>query len=361
MILKTSMQQPNTALRRAFFLLAAALLALCFILGSVSCSVIEETEKEQQKEEETAAKAKEIYDRAVEAYREWDFAEAKRLFAESGMYGNSDEYFAAMEEYEKRYLDGVKAMENRDYATALSNFQSMPEYLNSRDYIDRISALEAEYRHGVELYDEKDYFEARNCFLAAEGYSNSDDFVESIDKMVELYNNAIALMNRSEYSEAISAFMAIGTEFGDSEAMIAECQRRLREGGVTLSGYIANYNAIDENARITAGSPGKDFTLRDTNGVIFAGTTNDKGSILKIQFGFREAVRVQLGEAGFREALCRCILALNPYISDIETVRSGLASYLSGSGAGYGCMWIHASSGSDGSIVVEAVRVSFGA
>lgn len=360
MILKTSTQQPKIAHSRLLLSIAAVLLAVCIALGSISCTTNQKSEQEQREADEAAAKAKALYDQAVAAYSDWDFAEAKRLFAESGMYGNADEYFAAMEEYEKRYINGVNAMENRDYATALSNFQSMPKYLNSQDYLDRISELESEYRRGVELYNEKEFFEARNCFLAAEGFGNSSDFIENIDKMVELYNKAIELMNNGSYAEAISAFTAIGAEFGDSEAMIAECQRRLQEGRITLSGYIAGYNAIDPNVQIDAGSTGRDFTLRDSNGVIFAGTTDERGKITKIAFGFRESVRVQLGEEGFRDALCRCIFALNPYISDMETVREGLSSYLSGSGAGYGNMWVHAVSGSDDSIVVEAVQVSIG-
>lgn len=353
--MKASTRQINT-LSASALRIAAALLAVLMLFGCVGCKKINEKIEQKQQENMENDPAKKLYDQGVAAFENWDFEEARRCFTESGFYSNAHEFIEAMDKYDTRYMNGVKAMEEHDYLTALTYFQSMPQYLNCQEYIDRIAELKSEYDHAIELYNSKDYLEARTAFITACGYGESDAYVENIDKMVALYNHGMELFNNGSYIDAMIAFTAINTEFEDSEAMIEACRERLANCSVSLGGYINQYNSFG-GATIEAGTTDRDFNLRDSQGVRFSGRTDANGLITKIAFGFTGEVLETLGEDGFREALCSCIYALNPYIAERGEVMEALDSYMSSNGENYGCMWIHITSSGSGSVIVEAVHV----
>lgn len=346
------------ALRRTAALLAAA----AFVFGSVSCSEIGQKIDDainENQQDDTAAieQAKRLYDQGVTAYENWDFDEAKRCFAESGMYGNASDFIEAIEKYEKRYFDAVEAMERRDYPTALAAFESMPKYQNCQEYIDRISELKSEYEHGVELYNSNQFREAREAFANSGGYLHSDEYIENIDEMVERYNRGIALIDQGNYLEAIPEFRGINAPFEDTEAKIRFCMDNIKFSRVSLEHFIRSYNEEQNGeAKIEAGNPEREFTLRDSLGILFGGTTDENGWIETMTIEFPSDVRKALGDEGYKDAVCRCIHALNPYERSFEELRADIDTYISSNGGEYGIMWIRTVHGENSSRLIEIIR-----
>lgn len=338
----------SNRIRRISFSAAVALLIAALVFAFAACG---------QDNEERAAR--EQYEKGVEAFNNGDFDEAMRCFTLSGMYGDSDQYVKAIEGYEDLYMKGVKAVSERDYPVALSCFGGIRAYLNSRAYIEYIGSLEEKYGAGKILYDQGQFMAARACFVAANGYEQSSAYIENIDAMAELYNKGMRLFNAGNYSDAAAAFRGINTDFEDSAEMIVLAGKRLSSSKISLNAYIKNYNDLyDGSVRIEQGHIEKNFTLKDSRGVLFSGTTDDDGMLVRIAFGFSASVRESLGEAGMTDALKHCINALNPYVSDLDGIESGLYAYLSRSGAGYGSMWIRSVGGAEGALVIEALFYS---
>lgn len=352
-----SNRQSTISAKAALRSIAALLLAVVFAFSCTACKKIGQKIDEKQQENTDNDPRKKLYEQGVAAYENWDFEEAKRCFAESKLYSNASEYITAMEEYERRYLDAVQAMDDENYPLALATFQTMPKYLNSQQYIDRIGEMEGEYNRGVALYNEKDYLGAREAFVNACGYSHSNDYIKNIDEMVGLYNRGMEMLNLGAYVDAITAFTAIRTAFEDSEDKIAFCMEHVRLSYVSLQGYIRNYNDEWEGeSKIEAGTMESDFALRDTLGILFAGTADDNGLITQIRFDIPADVRSELGTDGCKDAVARCIHALNPYVFDLAELRSKISTYMSVGGGEYGVWWIRTASGTEGGIVVEVKR-----
>ena len=337
-----------SSVRRSRRIIAAALavlFALALVLPLTGCFPEPEDEDKM---------ARELYEKGVASYEAGDFAAAKQYFLNSGMYADSAQYIAVMDEYDRLYLKGVEAMDNKDYATAYSSFSAIPNYLNASEFIEHIDALRAKYEESVALYKEGKYLDARAGFFEADGYGSSAEYIANIETMVELYNRGMEYFNAGNYIDAITALRAINTEFEDSAEMIEKCYERLTKSGILLTTYIKNYNdGYGDAVRIDAGSLERKFSLRDSLGILFSGRTDSNGMISEISFGFTEEVRKQLGEEGITDALCHCIHALNPYITAIEDIRVGLYAYMTSEGSGYGSMWVHSVGAKDGALIIE--------
>ena len=326
-------------LRAALALLAAALFAVLPLAG---CS-------------DSDAEKRQLFDAGVRAFNSGDFDEARRCFISSDHYAEADSYLEAIAGYEDLYLRGVAAFEAKDYASAGSCFAGVRNYLNSKDYLERIDKLREQYEVGRLLYDEGQFLPARAAFIAADGYEQSAAYLENIDSMVGLYNRGVELMNTGNCMDALTTFLAINTEFEDSAELIGLCRSRLTVSRTSLNAYIKNYNeGYGGEVKIDAGNLDSDFSLRDSRGVLFSGTTDENGMITRIGFGFTAEVRESLGEEGMTAALCHCINALNPYIADLPAVQDGLFAYLSRTGAGYGAMWVRSVDAGSGALLIEA-------
>lgn len=295
------------------------------------------------------------YENGVKSYNAGDLGTAKGFFIEADGYADSGDYLAVIEGYEKLYLDGLNALGSGDLPTAYSCFAGAGSYLNSKDYISYIGSLNDQFEIGKLLYSQGQFLPARACFVAANGSGQSAEYIANIDSMVELYNHAVDLMNTGSYMDAVSTLHAINAEFEDSEQLIAECGERLKSSKVSLNGYIRNYNeGYEGESKIDAGHLDQEFSLRDSKGILFSGTTDENGLITRISFGFTAEVRESLGENGMTDTLMHCIRALNPYIATENAVLDGMFAYLSRTGAGYGSMWIRSAESSTGSLLIEA-------
>lgn len=285
---------------------------------------------------------KESYEKGCAYYEDGLYKEAKECFLAANGYSNTEEFLAAIAEYEQYYLDGIDKVSSHEYEQAYEYFRLIPKYENSQEYMDFIDSLAARFAEGVRLYEQGQYLAARSAFVEASGYSNSESYLENIDSMASRYNLAVEFMNEGKYFDAITAFESIGAVFEDSDSMAELCWERLLTKPVTPEEYIHNFNEQYPDGSISIGKgniEGSDFSLTDSRGVRINGNTNKDGNIRLIDFIIPEDLLSELSEHELSEFYAGFIHALNPYAMAMDDLIALLSDGIS-DGINYGCMFV---------------------
>lgn len=196
-------------------------LLLCVLLLATSCGV----------------NHRKVYDDAVEAFADGEYAEAAEFFEKLGDYSNAPTYAA--------YSRGLVLYEQGQYIAAEPYFAAVRDFMYGE--------TRYQYCHGCLLESQGSYKEAADTFLALGEYENS--------KILYHYNNARYAEQNADYANALFNYEQAG-DYADAPLRLDSLRTQVYDSATLMmvEGYweqalnlfslLGNYYDSAEQARV---------------------------------------------------------------------------------------------------------------
>ena len=144
------------------------------------------------------------YNKAMKAYDNGEYAEARDLFAELGDYEDSAKMVKDCD-----YRIAKRAMDNEDYEAALKTFEKLDDYKESKEL-----ALECKYGLALAMMDEGEYEDAVELLTEIADYEDASEQLQECD-----YQLALEAIEAGENDAAMEKLTALG-DYKDSTDLI---------------------------------------------------------------------------------------------------------------------------------------------